>query len=144
MAKVRVHDSKDIKWFKIRDSFRADLLTGVDEPTLDSHVTVHEHGDEKLPHMSEADYQPFADIAVHSHSADEVIYVVSGSMIVGNRELKAGSSMFVAAETLYGFKAGAEGLRMVVFRPIGKDHSLSKDEYMARKAAQKNQDKAAP
>jgi quercetin dioxygenase-like cupin family protein len=78
---------------------------------------------------------PGANIAVHSHSEDEIIYVAAGSMIVGKHELKAGSSMFVAANTLYGFSAGPEGLRMAVFRVRGDDHSMTKDEYLADKKA---------
>jgi quercetin dioxygenase-like cupin family protein len=134
MSKVRIHEAKDIAWTKVRDAFPAEMLSQVDEPVLESRVSVHEPGGDHGPHLTEADYRPGAKISLHTHSADEIMYVVSGSLVVGNRELKPGSSMFIAAETLYGFAAGQHGVRIAIFRPTGKDVSLSKAEYMARRA----------
>jgi quercetin dioxygenase-like cupin family protein len=131
MGKVRIHKAEDVRWSRIRDDFPPELLQGLDDQVLDSEVGVHEDGDATQPHMSEAFYKPGAKIAVHSHSADEFIYVVSGSMSLGRRELGPGSSIFVEAKTMYGFSAGPEGVRMVVFRPFGDDHSVRKDQEAA-------------
>lgn len=56
------------------------------------------------------------DIAVHSHAEDEVIIVTAGQMQLGARRLGPGSMIAIAAETMYSFGVGPEGLSFVNFR----------------------------
>jgi hypothetical protein len=52
----------------------------------------------------------------HSHSGDCLYYVVSGSVIMGSRTLRAGDSFFVASNTRYQYAAGPEGAEVLEFR----------------------------
>ena len=42
----------------------------------------------------------------------------------------AGSSVFIAAHTLYSFRAGPDGVRFLNFRPVGGARYIFKDEFM--------------
>jgi hypothetical protein len=56
------------------------------------------------------------EVAVHSHSEDEVIFVRAGSIRLGKREHGPGTAIAIAANTKYGFTAGPEGLSILNFR----------------------------
>ena len=135
MAKVRIHDSADIKWKVIEEAFPPEMLGKLQPALVKSRISTHEPGTANEPQLGEADYLPGACVDVHSHGDDEIIYVVSGSMMLGNRELPMGSSIFIAANTLYGFSAGSEGVRIAIFRTRGGGGSLSKEEHLARRSA---------
>ena len=53
---------------------------------------------------------------IHSHSEDEIIFVTAGAMRLGNRLVGPGTAIAIAADTLYSFTAGPEGLSFVNFR----------------------------
>ena len=53
---------------------------------------------------------------VHSHSEDEIIFVTDGEMRLGNRLYGPGMALAIAADTLYSFTPGPEGLSFVNFR----------------------------
>ncbi len=53
---------------------------------------------------------------VHSHSENEVIFVVEGEMALGGRLCGPGTALAIAAETLYSFGVGPQGLKFVNFR----------------------------
>lgn len=53
---------------------------------------------------------------VHAHTEDEIIFVTSGQIRLGNRLHGPGTALAVAANTLYTFTAGPEGLSFVNFR----------------------------
>lgn len=53
---------------------------------------------------------------LHYHSRDEIIFVVSGSMLVGPRRVGAGTALAVAANTVYSFAVNAEKLHFINFR----------------------------
>lgn len=57
-----------------------------------------------------------ADAGIHSHAEDEVIFVTSGEMRLGNRLYGPGTSLAIAADTMYGFGVGPAGLSFVNFR----------------------------
>jgi uncharacterized cupin superfamily protein len=62
-------------------------------------------------------YEPHAEIQIHAHDEDEIIYVLAGEMHLGNRVLCPGSTVAIAGKTFYGFKAGPTGLQFLNFRP---------------------------
>lgn len=51
----------------------------------------------------------------HYHTADEIIYVIGGSAIVGRRELGPGTAISIDANTTYKFDAGDGGLQFLNF-----------------------------
>lgn len=55
-------------------------------------------------------------LPLHSHSADCLYYVVSGSARLGTEELSAGDSFFVPANTPYTYRAGPDGVEVLEFR----------------------------
>ena len=57
-----------------------------------------------------------AEAGVHSHSEDEVIFVIEGQMQLGKRLYGPGTALAIPADTLYSFGIGPEGLAFVNFR----------------------------
>lgn len=53
---------------------------------------------------------------VHAHTEDEIIFVTAGQIRLGNRLLGPGTALAVAANTLYTFTAGPDGLSFINFR----------------------------
>jgi quercetin dioxygenase-like cupin family protein len=135
MSKVRVHASEDIAWKRLRDLYPPEMAREISDEELDSSLSYHENGSDGDLHLSELDYQPGATFDLHAHDQDEIIYVVGGSMVLGNRILGPGSSVYIARDTLYGFAAGDDGLRILVFRSDGRVKYYSKDDYLRLRAA---------
>lgn len=52
----------------------------------------------------------------HSHSADCLYFVLSGSALLGNRTVTAGSGFFVPAGAPYAYEAGPGGVQVLEFR----------------------------
>jgi mannose-6-phosphate isomerase-like protein (cupin superfamily) len=57
----------------------------------------------------------------HSHSADCMYYVISGSAVMGNQTLWPGDSFFVPADAPYQYSAGPEGVEVLEVRH-GAEH----------------------
>ena len=53
----------------------------------------------------------------HSHDVDEVIYIVEGSLTIGDRTCGPGTVIAIEKDTEYDFTAGPEGLRFLNIRP---------------------------
>lgn len=53
---------------------------------------------------------------MHSHSEDEIIFVAAGAMRLGHMLVGPGTAIAIAADTLYSFTPGPEGLSFVNFR----------------------------
>ncbi|RYE40126.1 MAG: hypothetical protein EOP21_09865, partial [Hyphomicrobiales bacterium] len=75
-------------------------------------VWLHENG---FPGMQAATPEE-QSVAVHSHSEDEIIFVVSGEIRLGRKLYPEGTAIAIAADTLYSFTAGPEGMRFINFR----------------------------
>ena len=57
-----------------------------------------------------------AERGVHSHTEDEIIFVIGGEIRLGSKLYGPGTALAIAADTLYGFTAGPLGLSFVNFR----------------------------
>lgn len=75
-------------------------------------VWLHENHFPAAPPLSPEERQR----GVHSHSEDEIIFVTAGEIRLGNRLCPPGTALAIAADTLYSFTAGPEGLSFVNFR----------------------------
>ena len=53
---------------------------------------------------------------IHCHSEDEIIFITAGSMRLGNRPAGPGTALCIAADTLYSFLPGPDGLSFINFR----------------------------
>ena len=53
---------------------------------------------------------------VHSHTEDEIIFVIDGEIRLGTKLYGPGTALAIAADTLYSFTPGPEGLSFINFR----------------------------
>ncbi|GAC1572427.1 MAG: hypothetical protein NVS3B5_01280 [Sphingomicrobium sp.] len=132
-APIRIHEDKSNGWVRIGDADNAS--EGHSRAYLDSTYRIHELGTDQSPQLLEARYLPGTSIGVHAHDHDEIVYVVEGEMLVGNKTSGPGSSVFVAARTLYSFSAGPAGLRFLNFRPLRDDSHISRSDFLAHRTA---------
>ena len=132
MASVRVHPAEAREPITIRSTVPPAEQPKFGERELDSTMWFIEQGSQDSLQLVEVDYLPDAEVAVHAHDEEEIIYVVRGEIILGNRRLGPGSSVYIAGNTLYSFKVGSEGLRMLLFRPR-RDNSFIRPEDYKRK-----------
>ncbi|MBX3705366.1 MAG: hypothetical protein KF911_01945 [Pseudomonadales bacterium] len=56
------------------------------------------------------------EVPRHYHTEDEIIFVVSGSMLLGRRQLTPGAALAIDEGTIYRFRAGPDGLGFLNFR----------------------------
>lgn len=61
-------------------------------------------------------FVPDRHTALHSHSEDEVIFIIGGAMRLGAQLHGPGSAVAIHAETKYQFDVGPEGLQFINFR----------------------------
>lgn len=116
MARVRITQD-DSAWQSSRDALAAAEPGRFTEGELSAHFRIREAGGADQPQLLELRYEPHAEIQVHAHDEDEIIYVLAGEMHVGGRVLRPGASLAISGKTFYGFKAGPNGLQFLNFRP---------------------------
>jgi quercetin dioxygenase-like cupin family protein len=52
----------------------------------------------------------------HTHDADCLYYIVSGSIVMGNQTLRTGDGFFIPTGAPYGYTAGPEGVELLEIR----------------------------
>jgi quercetin dioxygenase-like cupin family protein len=132
MGVVHISNAEEATWDRLGDKF-PDAQASVE--LLDSETWVHYPGDAHEPTLYEVQFVPGTEIPPHVHDRDEIIYIVDGEMQLGSRTLGAGSSIFIAANTLYSFRAGQAGLRFLNFRTTGDARTIPKAEFLASRAS---------
>jgi quercetin dioxygenase-like cupin family protein len=141
MASIRVVDESALPWLAEGEGEyvagrRPEMVeVGPDAPGVS--YRPHHPGSEVELQLSEIRNGPNHVTAPHAHLVDEIIYVTQGEMILGARTLRPGSSVYIPAKTLYGFRAGPEGLTFLNFRPQEDTAYLSKEQFLARREARK-------
>ena len=139
MGTVRVADEKVLEW-QGSDHARTEALLArgiaFTPEELAGKTRMHHAGSETEPELFEVSFGPDTVVHSHVHLYDEIIYVVSGQLILGSRVLNPGSSVYIAAMTLYSFRTGPDGVHFVNFRPRSGASYLSKDEFMAQRGAE--------
>lgn len=133
MARVRIHDVERSFPEPIRDWTTPEIKAQISQLELDSSIVVHERGGTDTLQLFEVFFLPDTEVDIHAHDEEEVMYVVGGEMIVGQRVLKPGSSIYIAGSTLYGFRAGPNGLRVLNFRPRIDSTYISKAAFETRR-----------
>jgi quercetin dioxygenase-like cupin family protein len=71
----------------------------------------------------------------HTHNADCLYYIVSGSANLGNQTLRAGDGFFIPAGAPYGYIAGPEGVELLEIRHRVQQFDLQMLESNASKWA---------
>jgi quercetin dioxygenase-like cupin family protein len=93
---------------EVSEGAMAGLLTGGEVRVL-----VRNAGGFSLVHVW---FKPNYRLPRHSHNADCMYYVISGSAVMGNRVLGPGDSFFVPADAPYQYNAGPEGVEVLEIR----------------------------
>jgi hypothetical protein len=61
-------------------------------------------------------FKPGFVVPRHTHGQDCLYFIVSGSVVLGSRTLRAGDGFYVPADKPYAFHAGPDGVEIVEFR----------------------------
>jgi quercetin dioxygenase-like cupin family protein len=118
MARVRLTTEHQQPWIVSGERSLPDAERGkLREGELTSEFRIREPGSARNPQLVELRYRPGAEIRLHAHDEDEILYVVEGAMRIGNRTVGPGACLTIPGGTFYGFHAGDEGLRLLNFRP---------------------------
>lgn len=124
-----------MEWIPVRDVLNEQQRSSCSEGELNSTVYFHEPGTDQEPQLFEVKFPPDTVVHVHAHLRDEIIDVLGGEMLAGNRSLLPGSTVFVAAETLYGFTAGRDGLTILNFRAVADKSLLTPEQHKALRSS---------
>ena len=132
MAAIRIVDHDSLPWTRPVSG-----QSGGSEEVADP----NERGGSRRPHLGEngelylheSKTPPNHEVAAHVHKVDEIIYVIEGELHLGARVLGPGSSVYIPADTLYGFKAGPNGLRFLNFRGSGNRAHVLKEDFLAER-----------
>jgi quercetin dioxygenase-like cupin family protein len=63
-------------------------------------------------------FPPNFSLPRHWHDCDQIVYVLEGSVSIGNRQLRPGEGYYTRAGATYSFTAGPRGARFMEFRPV--------------------------
>jgi quercetin dioxygenase-like cupin family protein len=143
MAKVRIIAAEDSPFVQARDQVDPrEYAPGSPkaEEIIASQVRYHHPGSDRELQMFEVEMTPNSEVKSHAHTEDEIIVVVEGELRVGKQTLRAGSSVYVPGETLYGFKVGPSGVRYLNFRPRQDRTYWGKEAFMTRRAEARAQE----
>lgn len=139
MGKVILRASDDVPFVPVRqaveggsvDERSASQMRDATKDTQDMRVCFE--GNDNAPSLVEVRCSPDKPAVPHAHLVDEIVYVLEGELVVGNRHYGPGSAIYVPAETLYSFHVGPQGVRYLNFRPRRDDSYVSKDDFMTRR-----------
>lgn len=65
--------------------------------------------------------------APHSHSTDEVLYLLSGEVRFGSHRMAPGDAAFIEADRRYAFRSGPEGFAFVNYRRDASEQTVAGD-----------------
>lgn len=122
MAKIRMHREEECALVTVEQLLRSkgrseEHIRSLPEDALNAGMRIFEPGTESSPQLFESQVPPNTVAPIHSHEEDEIIYILDGEMLFGRESFSRGSTIFVAANARYGFRAGPEGVRFLNFRP---------------------------
>ncbi len=108
MGKVTITNIKDAPWVVEKPDGKGPRKIGTQMI-----------GEEDTPGMRAMilNKEPNWQTSVHSHSTDELIHVLEGELVIGQKRLGPGSLLLIEKDTQYQFKAGPNGLRFMNIRP---------------------------
>jgi quercetin dioxygenase-like cupin family protein len=117
MARVRLTTEDQQPWVVSGERpISADERGKLRQGELTSSFRIREPGSDRNPQLVELRYRPDAEIRLHSHDEDEIIYVLDGAMRINNRTVGPGACLTIPGGVFYGFRAGPDGLRILNFR----------------------------
>ena len=137
MAAIRMVDPSDVPWVAPIEGQSGEMAPVPEGDERSAVRFLHPGSDTEL-YLHEARTLPNTEIAVHAHRTDEIILVTAGELHLGARVLRPGSSVYIPADTLYGFTAGPEGVRFLNFRAVRDNSHVLKEDFLAERAASRS------
>ncbi len=132
MGQVRIVAADSVAWQPVRDAVAPEIAARMSRAEREADVRILHTGAGDTLQLFEAHIAPDADISLHAHAEDEIIYVLEGELRIGRKRLGPGASVFVAGNTLYGFRSGPQGVRFLNFRGRGNTSFITREEFMAQ------------
>jgi len=108
MGKAIIMHIDDAPWIKRRPSPPGDQRERGDQLIGDL---------DKGPWIHIVSIEPGMVATPHRHDQDEVIYIVEGGIILGDRTCGPGTVIFMERDTEYGFTVADSGVRFLNIRP---------------------------
>jgi quercetin dioxygenase-like cupin family protein len=134
VATIRFVNADSAPWVVVRDPLTPDQHWVVAGPE-DGNRQRHPHpGSETELCLHQSRKDPNVETLPHAHRTDEIIYVTEGQLHFGGRVVNEGDSVYVPANTLYGFRSGPEGAHFLIFRGQRDDSHIDRDEFVAERA----------
>lgn len=143
MPKVKIIEADSIAWQPVANAVAPDIAARMSRAEREADVRVI-HASSGGLQLFEARIAPKQEIALHAHAADEIIYVLEGELQLGRKRLGPGASVFVAGQTLYGFRSGETGVRFLNFRGEGNTSFITREEYLESQTPNVRQPKKRP
>jgi quercetin dioxygenase-like cupin family protein len=132
MPRVRVVHGDDVPWMGPAgpDAGPGRLVELAADDDGAGTRLVHPGADGGLQ-LQDVRFPPGAVVEPHAHRVDEIMFVTAGSLRLGARVLACGDSLYIPAATLYGFRVGDDGARLLLFRGTADSTRLSKADLVA-------------
>ena len=130
MGQLKVVIADSVAWQTVADAVAPAVAARMSTAEREADVRIlHAGGDNGLQ-LFEARIAANAEISLHAHAEDEIIYILEGELLIGRQRLGPGASVFVAGNTLYGFRSGTNGLRFLNFRGRGNTSFITHQEFL--------------
>jgi quercetin dioxygenase-like cupin family protein len=131
MATVRIVEADSIAWQPVHEAVAPEVAARMSRAERDADVRIMHPGRDGELQLFEAHIAAGEEVSLHAHAADEIIYILAGELQIGRKHLGAGASVFIAGNTLYGFRAGPDGVRFLNFRGQANTSFITRDEFIA-------------
>lgn len=124
-------DGSTLEYQTAREISPPEMLAKLSDAELDSDVRNFFPGSETEPQLFERRLDPNVVVDPHAHEVDQIMIVLEGELRFGNQVCSAGSAVHIKGNSLYGFRAGPEGVRFFNFRPRADRTHIVKADFMA-------------
>src|SRR5262249_4482455 len=128
MAAIRFFDPDATDFMRAADVYPDSLKERLTPAEVSDTAVRLQQGLPGKLQLFEIQLDPGLEVSTHAHNDDEIVYVVAGELHVGRRVCGPGSSMFIPGNTLYGFRAGADGCRYLNFRAQADSTFFTKED----------------
>lgn len=131
MGTVRIIEAGTVDWQAVHEVVPGEVAQRMSRAERQADVRMLHPGSSEELQLFEARIGAGEEVSLHAHASDEIIYVLDGELQIGRKRLGPGASVFVGGNTLYGFRAGPEGVRFLNFRGHGNTSFITREEFMA-------------
>lgn len=135
MGTVRIVEAGSIDWQPVHEAVAPEVAERMSQAERDGDVRIFHPGTGGGLQLFEAHIDPDQEVSLHAHAKDEIIYILEGELLIGRKRLGPGASVFVGGQTLYGFKAGPDGVRFLNFRGEANTSFITREEFMENRPA---------